>query len=558
MINTKAAVLRGVALVFGVTVACSASLAAENHSIPARQPVTFAVSAPLREMAELPQPEQFGFRESNPVRSIRMPHAGKNLPLVFDPVEQKGALASPAGYAIGLNFLGDGFGFPNYTFVNAPPDTNIAVGDTQVFEWVNSSFVIFNKNTGATLLGPLDGHMIFSGLGGECANGYESDPIAQWDNAAHRWLLVQNTFRGSPYLACVAVSTTPDALGSYYLYAFSLGDGFPDYPKWGRWTNSWTQTINNFGPGGQWWTGAEVCVYDRAKLLAGNPSVGQKCFQLGAGDNSLLPADIDSPYDPPPGEDVFLIGGLGMSDNLHLSLYSVHIDWANPDAATITGSDNTQLISVPEFNPACNGQYRAFCVPQNGVSDQLDSLGDRLMYRFAYWHDYPVLPHPVSTTADLPHQHFYVNHAVTASGGQMGTRWYEFRAPENAVPVTSLTVYQSGTFAPDSNYRWMGSVAQDKANDILLGYSVSNSSMYPSILIAGRQKSDPLGKLGPEVVMVNGLGSQLDTGGRWGDYSAMRIDQDGCTFWYTTQFYEVTQMFNWSSQIASIKFANCR
>ena len=555
MNNTQATILRVGALVFSVTLVCTALLTAQDKGYPARQPVRYAVSAPLRDLALQPQPQQYGFREANPVRSIPMPHEGQ-LPFVQDPVEQRSSAPSDASYSIGLNFLGDGYSFPNYIFVNAPPDTNIAVGDTQVVEAVNSSYVIFNKATGTTELGPLNWHVLFQALGGDCANGFESDPIAQWDNRAHRWLLAQNTFISMPYLACVAISTTPDALGSYYLYAFSLGNGFPDYPKWGRWTTSWTETVNSYGPNGYWWQGAEVCVYDRVKLLAGDKSAGQKCFQLDMSDSGVMPADIDSPTDPPPGEDVFLIGGVGMIDNAHLSLYSVHIDWSNPDAATITGAGNSQLIDVPAFNPACVGLYRGFCVPQKDVPDQLDSLGDRLMYRLAYWSD-PIPMTARAVTAAPPYQHLYVNHAVSVDNNVMGTRWYEFRAPRQVVPVTALTVAQAGTYAPDSNYRWMGSVAQDKANDILLGMSVSSANMYPSITVAGRVKTDPVGTLGPELVVVNGSGSQMDTGGRWGDYSSMRIDQDGCTFWYTTEYYMLTQIYYWSSQIATIRFANC-
>ena len=54
-----------------------------------------------------------------------------------------------------------------------------------------------------------------------------------------------------------------------------------------------------------------------------------------------------------------------------------------------------------------------------------------------------------------------------------------------------------------------------------------------------------------------GTGSQPGTASRWGDYSTMRIDPDGCTFWYTQEYYQVTQAFDWSTQIASVKFANC-
>ena len=110
----------------------------------------------------------------------------------------------------------------------------------------------------------------------------------------------------------------------------------------------------------------------------------------------------------------------------------------------------------------------------------------------------------------------------------------------------------------------MGSMARDKMGNILVGYSEScgntcpgGTPMFPSIFLAGRLASDPLGTLEPEVLVKGGTGSQPDTSNRWGDYSAMRIDQDGCTFWYTTEFYKVTQSFDWSTQIASAKFANC-
>ena len=37
----------------------------------------------------------------------------------------------------------------------------------------------------------------------------------------------------------------------------------------------------------------------------------------------------------------------------------------------------------------------------------------------------------------------------------------------------------------------------------------------------------------------------------------MRIDLDGCTFWYTTEYYMATASFSWSTQVASAKFRNC-
>ena len=53
----------------------------------------------------------------------------------------------------------------------------------------------------------------------------------------------------TPFYNCVAVSTTGDPTGTYYRYAFSPpGFNFPDYPKYGVWTDSYVLTTREFGP----------------------------------------------------------------------------------------------------------------------------------------------------------------------------------------------------------------------------------------------------------------------------------------------------------------------
>jgi hypothetical protein len=285
-------------------------------------------------------------------------------------------------------------------------------------------------------------------------------------------------------------------------------------------------------------------------LLVGDTTAEQQCVQLTQNEDSLLPGDLDSPTLPPVGQDEFYIGSVGDVDNSHLSVYSYHVDFTNPTNSFVTGKGNSQLVSIASFTPACNGAYGADCVPQKGISDLLDSLGDRLMYRFAYYNDDGTLPNPK--------QHWYVNLDVTASAGQNGVRWMEFATPPTVVTPTNLTILQQGTYAPDANWRWMGSIARDQSNNVLVGYSESNTNMYPSVFIAGRTAGDALGTLEGEIAVVNGTGSQQDSGNRWGDYSAMRIDPvDNCTFWYTTEYYMVTQSFDWSTQMASAKFSGC-
>ena len=118
--------------------------------------------------------------------------------------------------------------------------------------------------------------------------------------------------------------------------------------------------MNNFGPSGSGFVGAEVCVYERTKLLAGNPFPGQVCFQLHAATTTACcPAISIPPTNPPSAEDQFFIGSVAAVNNHHLSLYSVHIDWPHPSQASITGNNNSQLIAVPPYTGPCGGPLEA-------------------------------------------------------------------------------------------------------------------------------------------------------------------------------------------------------
>jgi len=570
MTRNNASIIGPSVLAVGVLLLGCLPLAAQENNTYINHATRFAVSPPLRDLAKLPTQPWYGFHEARPVRRIPK----HSVEPVVDTVEQRSAPAGGPAYSIIADFIGVGNGFPNYSVTDARPDTNMAVGDTQIVQWVNVSYTVCQKTSPYTCGPAIEGNTLWSSLGGICASNNDGGAIAQWDVAAHRWLLAQNVLTGT-YGVCVAVSTSPDATGTYYLYEFpALNNGYPDYPKWGIWPTGYFQAYNNFGPDDSGFLGAVFCAYNGAKLLVGDQTAEQICHQYLSIDDSLLPADRDSPTAPPAGQDEFAIGSVGRDDNGHLSLYSVHINnqsnWTK--GASFNGAGNSQLIRVAPYNPSCNGAYGGDCVPQKGISDLLDSLGDRLMYRFAYWEDQPLTDILANPPLPALAQHWLVNFDVTASGGNIGPRWMEITAPIKKVSLPTdlgkLTVFQQGTYAPDGNWRWMGSIARDKVGDILLGYSESCGStcpggtpggVYPSVYIAGRQVNDPLGlgNLEAEVQVVGGAGSQPDTSNLWGGYSAMRIDQDGCTFWYTQEYYLVTQRFDWSTQVASAKFSNC-
>jgi hypothetical protein len=404
-----------------------------------------------------------------------------------------------------------------------PPDTNGSVGASQYFQIVNVEFAIYDKTTGGILLGPSLINTIWSGFGGDCASGNGGDPVVLWDKAAQRWVVSQ--LSGSYANWCMAVSTGSDATGSYYRYAFSSNGNLDDYPKLGVWPDAYYRATNTFSGG---FVGAKACAFDRALMLAGG-AANEICFQQSSSVASLLPSDVDGNTAPPSGEPNFFVELYDTSD---LGLFKFHVDFTNPSNSTFTGPTT---IPVASFSEACGG---GTCIPQPGTGQQLDSLGDRLMFRLAY-----------RNFGD--HEALVVNHSVTA-GSSVGARWYEIRSP-NGTP----TVFQQGTFAPDSAYRWMGSVAMDQSGDIALGYSASSSSIFPAVRYTGRVPSDPSGSLETEASIIEGTGAQTSLS-RWGDYSAMSVDPiDDCTFWYTNEYLPNNGTRNWHTRIASFKFSSC-
>ena len=422
----------------------------------------------------------------------------------------------------------------------APPDTNAAVGDTQVVQWVNLCYAVFDKD-GNLLAGPLPSSHFWAGFNSRCATN-QSDPIIQWDKANHRWVASQNVF-SRPYLTCVAVSKTADASGQYYRYVFSQ-PGFPDYPKWGLTPNVYYQTQNDFGRNGFSFVGVNVCAYNGAAMRAGTKAKRVCILDTHTFDDSMLPADNDyvpsSPTTTTPPE--VLLGSIdnfNPGSNVYKYVFTVNL---TNGTATLAGVGGTMPIAVPAYLLACGGIVN--CVLQPGVRDPLDALGDRLMYRLALFND--------GTT-----QHFLVTHSVdnvTATA----VRWYEFQAPSGS---TALTLHQSGETPDDGEYRWMGSVAYDKYGDIALGYSRSSavSGDYPSLYLSGQTAGESQGTTDTESLIFQGSGSQTDTSGRWGDYSSMALDgTDSCSFWYTTEYYPATASFAWNTRIAGpIKFATC-
>jgi Divergent InlB B-repeat domain/PASTA domain len=475
------------------------------------------------------------FRLRSEHEASRNPRLGSKTRAAVDPVVQR-ELARPRMPSPTLNL--PGISFPGVSCNCAPPDTNGEVGATQYVQMVNQGLEVFNKATGASVLGPVDIATIWSGAGNVCATGF-GDPVVLYDQLAGRWVITQFAGTSIPTDECIAVSTSSDATGSYNAYDFHLGTDFFDYPHFGVWPDAYYMSMNVFNSSGSAFLGPQPFAFDRAAMLAGSPSPSFVTFRnapfFTSTADPFMPADVDGQNPPPSGvPNPFLTEGIGAT----WPLYRFHVDFANPANSTFTLAAN--LTPAP-YTPLCSISTCS-TVPQSGTSDRLDTLGDRGMFRNAY-------------------RNFgggreaLVGNISVSSGGVAGIRWFELNSVTSGTP----SLVQQSTYQPDTTYRWMGSAAMDGVGDLALGFSASSSLINPEIRYAGRLAGDPSGQLAQgEATLFPGTGSQTHTNGRWGDYSDMTVDPtDDCTFWYTQEYYATTGQFNWRTRIGDFKFPSC-
>ncbi len=440
-----------------------------------------------------------------------------------------------------------------------PPDPVGDVGPNHYVEMVNLAFAVYDKQ-GNRLLGPVDTGTLWSGFAIEDCTDASGDPIVLYDQTTDRWILSQFTTRDPIFYNCVAISQTGDPTGAYHRYAFTSGVFFPDYPKYGVWTDSYILTSRDFGPTVEY--GISVYALEKNKMIAGNPTARAVQFFLDAAvvpinliGDGLLPPDIDGTRRP--------IGGaaapiIGTQDDGHpygatfdaLNIWELRVQWrATPSASLVMAA---QLPVAPFDSIFPCGPSSRDCLPQPGITNPAQYL-DILSYR----------QRPTWRLAYRnfgKYEAFVTNQSVEARPGVAGVRWYEVRRTDG-----TYSVHQQGTFAPeDGVHRWMGSAAMDWQGNMAIGYSVVNGTeVFPGIRYTGRLSGDPLGLMTQgEGVVINGSGVQRTTNSRWGDYTSLNVDPtDDCTFWYVNEYYtlagQISSLAGWQTRIASFKLPGC-
>jgi hypothetical protein len=451
----------------------------------------------------------------------------------------------------------------------APPDSDGDVGPNHYVEAINVAFRVFDKS-GNPLSPVTTYNSLFAPLTGTpCSNQNDGDPFVFYDHMADRWVISDFAFPGlpgsGPFYQCIAVSQTNDPVsGGWFLYAVQHEPSHPtwvgDYPKMALWSDpqpggAYHLTVNLFDGPTLAFQGVRVFAFDRAAMLAGDPSPTLVAFTLGpAGVTdgySLVAATFRAGNPPPAGRDEMVLGiGADFPTYTQVRGWIFHVDFDTPANSTFgVGANHTpnSLITVDPFINAQTPSNGFSVVPQQGTADLLDTLGDKIMtpvvYRFdggteSLWADSTVCQEATCTQPT-------------------GIRWYQFDVTGGTFPATPVQ-QQTWTNNNDGLFRFMPSIAVDNSGNAAIGYATSSSTAFPGIRYAGRLANDPPGNLVQgEATLFSGTGSQLDTNSRWGDYSYTAIDpSDGMSFWSVGEYYANTGSFNWHTRIGKFNFVS--
>jgi hypothetical protein len=449
-------------------------------------------------------------------------------------------------------------------------DPNGAVGTRQYLEWVNAAYQGYDKKTFAPVYSsPRNGDVPFLSSGLPQCAGNEGDGVVLFDHLASRWLLARR-FGHESYRYCVAVSTTDDLTAkNFRWHAYELpldkllgqntkGHTFvPDYPKIATWSDGYYVSFNLTDPDKFFREVAVlVCAFDRANMLTGTAMRTPQCFRYpnppgpAFRSHTLLPADVDGTNPPPAGEAESLISienPESAASSTTLNLWSLLVDWTTPANSKFNGPTP---LPVSAYIPGCfteKNPVNTMCVPEPSSSstrNYLDSVGDRLMHRFAY-HRF---------LAPSPRESYLIAQTVQIGKGEhseTGIRWYELGSGGHLTASGTIDVH-------DANYRFMPSIAEDKAGNAAAGYSVSGPATHPSIRASYWQL--PSGN--PTELHILDSDADQQTSPHWGDYTSMTVDPvDDCTFWYVSEYYKkhrTAKNVNWRTRIARFKLPTCR
>jgi hypothetical protein len=467
--------------------------------------------------------------EDRPVGPAPMAPAGPILPAPFAP--------SPAP-ADGFEGLGDNI-CTSALGCTIPPDTHGAVGfdslgQVRLMEVLNTE-VHIQDDTGGVVWGPVTiddfwGVAVNPDLDGAFDPRVHHDPRDPANPLDGRWIsVVCDDARTTTSAVLVGASQGADPDGAWYKTRIDADPAnlvWADYPTVG-FNSKWVVVqVNLFTMGGSF-DSTQIWVFDKAQLYTGILTpVGD--FRVSGHGGTQVPAET---YDAAEGDVYLLQRWNGNSSGVgYLRLYRITgavdapiLDWLDPVRQWVTSPEpwETSAPGRVDFAPQDQDPAPSNCAncltPPCRIQTNDDRIQNVVLRNGTLW---------AAQNVFLP------------AGGatRSSVQWWQI--------ATDTTVIQRGRVDDASGFRFFAfpSIAVNKHDDVLLGYSSFEDIYYASASYSFRYSFDAPDQMRDELVIrsgdacyfkdLNGIPSR----NRWGDYSATVVAPDDTRLW-TLQEY---------------------
>lgn len=395
-------------------------------------------------------------------------------------------------------------------YLSTPPDAQGAAGLNDVVSMVNSE-VLVQSRSGAPRPGyPVSLDRFWAGLG---TFTKLFDPRLLYDAAAGRWLASAGANPSASDAALLlAVSRSGDPGGGWDLFRIPIGrEGcWADYPVLGL-SRQWivlSANLLTLPPAGAYARTA-LYAFDKASLYQ-SANASYATFQDTQGE--LTPVvDLD-----------------GNSDTFYFVQAMSDAAGARLRIGTLAGPVGGETFTAGAISTPLPGAWAATSpegvdfAPQAGSWLKVDTGDSRLqncvLRSAVMW---------CAHTVFLP----------AAAPNRSAIQWFAADPASGKLLDRGLIENPSG-----AAFYAFPSIAVNRRNDVLIGYTRFTATDYPSAGFAFRTAADPAGTFQPGIIAKPGeapyIGRGADEGSnRWGDFSATVVDPaDGLTFW-TIQEY---------------------
>lgn len=394
-----------------------------------------------------------------------------------------------------------------------PPDTQGAAGPNHLMVTLNTGVRIENKSGNILSTASLGSFWATTGATDIF------DPRVAYDPFGNRWIFAAVTNESSAASSIVVgVSQTSDPMGAWNLYREDVDASdlnWADYTQLG-FNKDWIViSVNMYAIADGSFQGSKVWVFGKANLYAGN-SVSATIFS----DDNVAPTPAAT-YDNSLGT-LYLVRNWNGNSNGSGFLRVSNVSGALGSETYTADGPFVQIANVWDFEPPNEADF----APQMITTRKIQNGDARIM-------------NVIYRNGSL----WTAQNAFLPAGNPMRTaaQWWQF-LPGGTVQQFGRVDDPAGTV-----FYAYPTIAVNKHNDALLGYSRFSANQFASASYSFRFGADPGNLLRSDTLLKAGEATYYktfnDVPNRWGDFSNTVVDPSNDLDFWTIQEYASSPKF---------------